>query len=147
MLPIADAANDVGSGDRGVSAAQPPPGSPPAPATTKGPDPTEDPMTDELAPCSTVDDSEFIRAPADWRGTWVQGTKGNGTFKFFDIPENRESGLAGREFEFKGGYSRVGGFPSEFYYQGSREKATVEIDGVKGNDSDFTAADEEMRNY
>ncbi len=84
-----------------------------------------------------------VRTPADSRGTWIRGTKGNGTFKFFDTPENRAAGLAEREFQFEGGFLKPGGFPSNFYYGGSAQAASVPIGTVTGTDAE--AADIAMR--
>jgi len=83
--------------------------------------------------------------PADRRGKWLSGTKGEGVFRYHDIPENRAVGLANKEIRFAGQYIAVGGFPAEAYYGGSAEAAKVEIEVVTGTTADKNAAVEEMR--
>ena len=83
--------------------------------------------------------------PADHRGAWVKGTKGDGVFRYNYSMENRRAGLAGKEFRFKNQYIAVGGFPPEAYYRGSATKARVRIDTVTGLEKDALAADRKMR--
>jgi hypothetical protein len=83
--------------------------------------------------------------PADSRGTWIQGTKGNGTFRYNDSPENQSAGLAGKEVRYVDQHIAVGGFPSDAYYGGSAEAASVPIANVTGTKADAVAADAAMR--
>ena len=83
--------------------------------------------------------------PADRRGVWIEGTKGDGVFQYADTPENREAGVANQKVRFKGGYIGLGGFPAEAYYGGSATAASVEIPDVKATDADNIAADMAMR--
>jgi hypothetical protein len=83
--------------------------------------------------------------PADWRGDWIKGSKGNGTFKFNNELINRQRGIVGVEVKFEGGSIAVGGFPPEAYYRGSAAKATVTIETVTGTSADNTACDAAMR--
>jgi len=83
--------------------------------------------------------------PADSRGKWLSGTKGEGVFRYHDISENRAVGLANTEIRFEGQYIAVGGFPAEAYYGGSAATASVKIDVVTGKAADSDAATLEMR--
>ncbi len=83
--------------------------------------------------------------PADERGSWISGTRGDGVFRFNDSPKNREAGLVGKEVRFENQHIAVGGFPPEFYYSGNSEHARVEIQSVTGFEADSVAADEAMR--
>jgi hypothetical protein len=83
--------------------------------------------------------------PAAQRGLWVQGTPGEGTFRFNDLPENQNAGMAGKEVRFANQHIAIGGFPAEKYYGGSAATATVEIDVVRGTESDAARADARMR--
>jgi hypothetical protein len=83
--------------------------------------------------------------PADRRGTWVRGAKGDGVFRYNNSAENQAVGMAGREVRFENGYIGIGGFPSESYYQGSAEIATVHIKTVTATSADSSAADAMMR--
>ena len=85
------------------------------------------------------------RLPAAHRGTWVQGTTGNGAFRFNDTIEHQRAGLAGKEVRFTNQYIAIGGFPPELYYGGSAESASVEIDAVRGTEADSMYSDERMR--
>jgi hypothetical protein len=85
------------------------------------------------------------RLPAAHRGTWVQGTIGNGAFRFNDTVEHQKAGLAGKDVRFTNQYIAIGGFPPELYYGGSAESASVEIDVVRGTDADSMNSDERMR--
>jgi len=83
--------------------------------------------------------------PAAHRGVWVQGTPGEGAFRFNDLPENQKVGMAGKEVRFANQHIAVGGFPAEKYFGGSAATATVEIKSVLGNKADGRAADIAMR--
>ncbi len=83
--------------------------------------------------------------PADFRGTWIEGTKGNGVFQYNDLPVNQRAGIVGAKIRFEDKYIAVGGFPAEAYYGGSAESASVEIETPSGTSADSTAADEAMR--
>ena len=83
--------------------------------------------------------------PADRRGAWIEGTKGDGVFQYADTPENRKAGLANQMVRFKGGYIGLGGLPAEAYYGGSAAAASVEIPDVKATEADNIAADRAMR--
>ena len=83
--------------------------------------------------------------PADRRGEWVKGRRGDGTFRFNNSQENIDAGIAGKEVRFKDGHIAVGGFPPEAYYGGSADAAAVEIDKVTGAAADNIAADARMR--
>jgi hypothetical protein len=85
-----------------------------------------------------------IHLPADWRGTWI-GEKGNGTFKYSDIPYNSSRGIANLEVEFQDNHIKVGGFPEKYYLNGNREYSRVEVDSIDGSINDFDKADTEMR--
>ena len=86
------------------------------------------------------------RLPADYRGTWIEGTKGNGVFRYNDSIENQRAGIAGKEVRFGEQHIAVGGFPSESYYGGDATEASVEIGKVTGTSADAQAADAAMRN-
>ncbi len=94
---------------------------------------------------SGADPSGLESLPSESRGKWVEGTRGNGVFEYYDTPENRAAGLNGKRVTFKNGSIGLGGFPAEFYYRGSAAAASVQIPLVKGTDADFTAADKAMR--
>jgi hypothetical protein len=83
--------------------------------------------------------------PADHRGTWVKGSKGNGVFRYDNSAENRRVGLAGKDVRFKDQHIAIGGFPPEMYYGGSAAQASVMIDKVTGFEADNKAADAAMR--
>ena len=83
--------------------------------------------------------------PADHRGAWISGEKGNGVFRYHDSVENRQAGIAGKEIRFKDQYIAIGGFPPEAYYRGNSEAAGVVIATYNGTEADATAADEAMR--
>jgi A nuclease of the HNH/ENDO VII superfamily with conserved WHH len=85
------------------------------------------------------------RLPADSRGTWIIGKKGNGVFQFNDSAANRQAGIAGARIRFEGNYIAKGGFPPEAYYGGSAAEATVAIDVATGLEADNVAADAAMR--
>ena len=82
--------------------------------------------------------------PADARGTWVEGPKGNGVFEYSDTPLNRLKGLVGTRVRYENGYIAQGGFPPSWYYGGNAATATVNVPVVKGTNADFVAADAEM---
>jgi hypothetical protein len=83
--------------------------------------------------------------PAERRGTWVSGTKGEGVFRYNDSAENHEKGVAGEEVRYENQHIATGGFPPEAYYGGSAEAASVPITKVTGTKDDGLAADAEMR--
>ncbi len=83
--------------------------------------------------------------PADSRGTWIKGTKGNGVFRYNNSLENRRAGIPGKELRFKNQYIAVGGFPPEAYYRGSAKAAGVKIETVTATNADNLAADAKMR--
>jgi hypothetical protein len=83
--------------------------------------------------------------PADWRGTWISGTKGNGEFEFNDHPRNKRWGIVGARIRYADGFSVEGGFPPEAYYEKSAEKAKVTIERILGRDADNLACDTAMR--
>lgn len=83
--------------------------------------------------------------PADWRGDWIKGSKGDGTFKFNNEAINQQRGLVGEEVRFKGGYIEPAGFPARAYYGGSASEATVVIATITGGDTDNLACDAAMR--
>jgi hypothetical protein len=85
------------------------------------------------------------RLPADARGTWLSGTKGEGIFRYNHSLENQKAGIAGIEVRFKGQYIAIGGFPPEAYYNGNAANASVEIGQVTGKAGDNAAADNAMR--
>ena len=85
------------------------------------------------------------RLPADFRGKWISGTKGNGVFQYNNGIVNREAGIAGAKVRFKNQYIAVGGFPREAYYQGDPLKAQARIKKVTGTTTDALAADAYMR--
>ncbi|HZZ78591.1 MAG TPA: HNH endonuclease, partial [Gemmataceae bacterium] len=84
-----------------------------------------------------------VQLPADHRGSWIRGKKGHGTFRFFDTPENRKAGVAGKSFRYVDGHIAVGGFPPEAYYGGKASAATISVPKVSG--SDKAAAEAAMR--
>jgi hypothetical protein len=86
-----------------------------------------------------------IHLPADFRGTWTRGTKGNGTFTFNRSLLNVDSGIAGKSFRFQGNNIAVGGFPAEAYYGGSASSASVTIETITGTSADARAAEAAMR--
>ena len=83
--------------------------------------------------------------PADSRGTWVSGTKGNGIFRYSDSAENRLGNLVGKEVRYENDHIAVGGFPPESYHGGGADAVTVEIPKVTGFNADNLAADAAMR--
>jgi hypothetical protein len=83
--------------------------------------------------------------PADHRGTWIRGTKGDGVFQYNNSVENQKAGIAGKEIRYKNQHIAVGGFPAQSYYGGSAAKARVEIGTVTGSNADNIAADAAMR--
>jgi len=85
------------------------------------------------------------RLPADSRGTWIIGKKGDGVFQYNDSAVNRKAGIAGAKVRFKGQYIAKGGLPAETYYGGSAAEATVTIETVAGTSADSAAADAAMR--
>jgi hypothetical protein len=85
------------------------------------------------------------RLPAADRGVWVQGTIGDGAFRFNYAIEHQKAGLAGKEVRFANQFIAIGGFPPELYYEGSAENASVQIDAVRGTEADGLRADERMR--
>jgi hypothetical protein len=101
------------------------------------------PVKVQAAPVPTVVTKQQL--PADRRGAWISGTKGNGTFRYNDSPENRKANLAGKEFRFENEHIAVGGFPAEAYYGGNAAAVTVEIPRVTGSEADNVAADAAMR--
>ncbi|MDB5387986.1 MAG: wapA 3 [Planctomycetaceae bacterium] len=89
---------------------------------------------------------ERIHLPADDRGTWIAGIKGNGTFQYSDTAKNGVAGIVGAKVTFKNNYIAEGGFPSEWYYKGDPNAATVDIKKlVDGGKGDFGPADAKMR--
>ena len=92
-------------------------------------------------PTNATDPTGLAHLPADWRGTWIEGTKGNGIFQYSDIPENRAKGIAGLKVSYANERIAVGGFPAEAYYGGSAAAASVDIDVVTGTRLDAFAAD------
>jgi hypothetical protein len=97
------------------------------------------------SPTNFTDPSGQEQYPADDRGTWIQGTKGNGVFRYHDTPQNRAAGLANKELVFRNNCIGIGGFPAEFYYGGNAKHASVEIEKVTGTGADDTASDAKMR--
>jgi len=106
-----------------------------------GPGPTDASLGSD-SPSDVVVKPQF---PADSRGKWLSGTKGEGIFRYHDIPENRAVGLANKEIRFEGQYIAVGGFPAAAYYGGSAEAASVEIKVVRGTNADIAAANAKMK--
>ncbi|MBI2826027.1 MAG: HNH endonuclease [Planctomycetia bacterium] len=97
------------------------------------------------APSSRQIPATKSHLPADRRGTWIKGTKGDGVFRYNDSIENQEAGVAGKEVRFENGYIAVVGFPAEAYYGGSAAQAGVRIETVTGTNADSVAADAAMR--
>jgi hypothetical protein len=86
-----------------------------------------------------------IVVPAEWRGTWIEGVPGHGTFKYSDMPYNEVRGIAGLEVQFENGHIKPGGWPAHVYWNGKKGGATVKIGKVTGTNSDFTNARDAMR--
>jgi hypothetical protein len=113
------------------------------------------PKRDKPSPPATVAESERsdvppavvtkTQLPAARRGLWVQGTPGEGAFRFNDLPENQRAGMAGEEVRFKNQCIAIGGLPPDKYSGGSAASATVEIDVVRGTGADAARADARMR--
>lgn len=97
------------------------------------------------SPTNYTDPSGQEHFPADGRGTWIKGTKGNGVFRYHDTPQNRAAGLANKELVFRNDCIGIGGFPAEFYYGGNAKAAGVRIKKITGADTDSDAADAAMR--
>jgi hypothetical protein len=83
--------------------------------------------------------------PADARGRWIEGVKGDGVFEYNDSPVNQKDGLVGKRVRFKDNFISIGGFPAEAYYLNDASAASVEIDEVTGGKLDNAAADAKMR--
>jgi RHS repeat-associated protein len=96
-------------------------------------------------PINGLDPSGTIALPGLGRGTWIQGSRGNGIFQYSDTKLNRALGLAGMRVAFRNNSIAIGGFPAEWYWGGSAAAASVPIQTVTGTSADFTAADEAMR--
>ena len=86
-----------------------------------------------------------VHLPAASRGTWIEGTAGNGVFQYAQTSRNIRAGVAGMKIRFVNNSIAIGAFPPEAYYLGSAEAASVPIESVTGGDEDFRAAREEMR--
>ncbi len=107
-----------------------------------------------MDPTGTENDVEFgtipdqkMRLPADSRGNWIEGERGNGTFRYEDNAENRSRNIVGLEVKFENGHIAVGGFPDQYYYKGNAKSATVDIStvGATVTGSDDIAARDAMR--
>lgn len=86
-----------------------------------------------------------VHLPDADRGDWLSGARGEGAFRFNDSAQNQKAGLAGHEVRFHNQRIAKAGFPSEAYYEGDPEKASVEIQYVSGTKADGAAANQEMR--
>jgi hypothetical protein len=102
------------------------------------------PSTGGTSP-SNAPPSTKSHLPADHRGTWISGSRGHGTFRYNNSPENQQAGIAGKEVRFANQHIAVGGFPTEAYFGGDASRASVRIDVVKGTKADNRAADVKMR--
>ncbi len=96
-------------------------------------------------PTNATDPSGLQALPSSSRGTWVEGTAGNGVFEYSNSAQNQAAGLAGARVRFSDNSIAVGGFPESWYYGGSAATATVQIPSVSGTNADMTAATNAMR--
>jgi A nuclease of the HNH/ENDO VII superfamily with conserved WHH len=97
------------------------------------------------APTDSTDPSGLEHLPSSERGTWVEGSRGNGVFEYNNSAQNQAAGVAGARVRFSNNHIAIGGMPAAQYYGGSAEAASVQIPVVRGTDADFTAADNAMR--
>jgi len=115
------------------------------------PDPIEDDPSNDYryvgnSPTNATDPSGLAHLPADERGTWIAGKKGDGVFEYGDTPANRARNMEGKRIRYKNDYIAPGGFPAEDYWKGDPDLARVEIDEVVDGDTiDFGKADHAMR--
>jgi hypothetical protein len=89
--------------------------------------------------------STKVHVPADIRGGWVEGTKGDGVFQYDHSPQNVRDGVAGMEVRFENQFIAEKGLPKSVYYFEDPDLASVALDDPKGTGADNTAADAKMR--
>jgi hypothetical protein len=59
------------------------------------------PVSQQSGSVSPTPISTKTQLPADWRGTWISGTKGNGVFRYNNAIENQQAGIVGKEIRFE----------------------------------------------